>query len=99
MKTNRWLRAASMMEGLSWLTLLLVAMPLKYLAGEPQAVTIVGMTHGMLFITLILFLAQALNQKSITAPLGVRVFIASFIPFGFAFVDGRIKRAAVDTRS
>ena len=93
MTTNKWLRTASFMEGLSWLTLLFVAMPLKYMMGEPKAVTIVGMTHGMLFITLILFLAQALNQKSITGGLGARVFIASFIPFGFAFVDGRIKRA------
>lgn len=94
MNTNKWLRAASFMEGLSWLTLLFIAMPLKYMAGEPKAVTIVGMTHGMLFITLILFLAQALNQKSISGALGVRVFIASLVPFGFAFVDGRIKRAA-----
>ena len=84
------------MEGLSWLTLLFVAMPMKYMAGEPQAVTFVGMTHGMLFITLILFLAQALNQKSITGTLGIRVFIASLVPFGFAFVDGRIKRASVE---
>jgi integral membrane protein len=94
MSTNQWLRIASLMEGLSWLTLLFIAMPLKYMLGEPKAVTIVGMAHGMLFVTLILFLAQALNQKRINGALGVRVFAASFIPFGFAFVDGRIKRAA-----
>ncbi len=94
MNTNKWLRLASLMEGLSWLTLLFVAMPMKYMMGEPKAVTIVGMTHGMLFITLILFLAQALNQKTISNGLGLRVFIASLIPFGFVFVDGRIKEAA-----
>jgi integral membrane protein len=93
---NKWLRFASFMEGLSWLTLLFVAMPLKYMAGLPKAVTIVGMGHGMLFIVLILLLAQALNQKSISGPLGLRVFLASFVPFGFLFVDGKIKRAAVN---
>jgi len=95
MNRNKWLRYASFMEGLSWLTLLFVAMPLKYMAGIPKAVTIVGMGHGMLFIALILLLAQALNQKSIENALGLRVFIASFIPFGFLFVDGKIKRAMV----
>lgn len=94
MNTNNWLRLASLMEGLSWLTLLFVAMPMKYIMGEPKAVTIVGMTHGILFIVLILFLAQALNQKSISNGLGIRVFIASLIPFGFVFVDGKIKNAS-----
>ena len=94
MNTNNWLRMASMMEGLSWLTLLFIAMPLKYMAGEPKAVTVVGMVHGALFVGLILFLAQALNQKRISNALGLHVFAASFVPFGFAFVDGRIKRAA-----
>ena len=95
MNTNKWLRFASLMEGLSWLTLLFVAMPLKYMAGEPKAVTIVGMSHGMLFILLILLLAQALNQKTVDKALGLRVFIASLIPFGFLFVDGKLIRAAV----
>ena len=95
MNRNKWLRYVSFMEGLSWLTLLFVAMPLKYMAGIPKAVTIVGMGHGMLFIALILLLAQALNQKSIDSALGLRVFIASFVPFGFLFVDGKIKRATV----
>lgn len=90
---NQWLRLASFSEGLSWLTLLLIAMPLKYMAGEPMAVKIVGMAHGVLFILLMTLLARAVMAQHINRRLGLGIFVASFVPFGFAFVDGKIKRA------
>lgn len=40
-------RLIGLLEGLSFLVLLFIAMPLKYMAGEPMAVKIVGMTHGV----------------------------------------------------
>ena len=43
-------RIVSLVEGLSFLVLLLIAMPLKYQFGMPEAVSVVGMTHGMLFM-------------------------------------------------
>ena len=44
------LRVVAFWEGVSFLVLLGVAMPLKYLAGWPLAVRVVGMAHGILFI-------------------------------------------------
>ena len=50
-----------MAEGVSFLVLLLVAMPLKYLANMPMAVTIVGGLHGILFVA---FLVLANEVRS-----------------------------------
>ena len=52
-KTFHWFRIAAIAEGISFLILLGIAMPLKYLAKIPIAVTIAGSIHGLLFITFI----------------------------------------------
>ena len=46
----RQLRIVGIIEGISFLVLLGIAMPLKYLADMPRAVSVVGMAHGVLFI-------------------------------------------------
>ena len=50
------------LEGLSLLILLFIAMPLKYLAGNPLAVKITGSVHGFLFIAY-LILAVLVSKK------------------------------------
>ena len=55
-KKLKWLRKAGIAEGISFLVLLGIAMPLKYLFDQPMAVTIVGWAHGVLFVVFI-FLA------------------------------------------
>ena len=52
-----WLRYTALAEGVSYLLLLGVAMPLKYLADMPMAVKIVGWAHGLLFMLLLMMLA------------------------------------------
>ena len=47
------LRVFSIVEGVSTLVLFFIAMPLKYAAGMPMAVTIVGSVHGALFTLLV----------------------------------------------
>lgn len=49
-KTFNWFRKIAFAEGVSFLVLLLIAMPLKYFADMPIAVTIVGGLHGLLFV-------------------------------------------------
>ena len=44
------LRIIGLLEGTSFLILLGVAMPLKYMAGMPQAVRVAGSAHGLLFL-------------------------------------------------
>ena len=48
------LRLIAWIEGISFLLLLFVAMPMKYLADRPSMVRILGMAHGLLFVLFIL---------------------------------------------
>ena len=52
--TLKTFRVISLLEALSFLVLLLVAMPVKYILGNPELVRIVGMAHGILFVLYIL---------------------------------------------
>ena len=83
----RLFRSISLLEGVSLLILLFVAMPLKYIWGNPEYVRVVGMAHGLLFIAYIIFAIMTkfkLNWKIKTLLI---VFIASIIPFGTFYVD------------
>src|SRR5690349_20635048 len=51
-------RAIALLEGLSFVLLLFIAMPLKYLAGMPLGVKMVGWAHGMLFVLYLLFFVE-----------------------------------------
>jgi integral membrane protein len=96
MKTNNttltWFRRVAIAEGISFLVLLLIAMPLKYLAGLPQMVKIVGWAHGVLFVA---FLALAFEVKSLlnkNYSWMVQAFVASLLPAGTFVLDKRMKR-------
>lgn len=86
------LRVAGLAEGVSYLVLLGVAMPLKYIAGMPVAVKVVGWIHGGLFVLfcLALLLAMLAARWSIFRAGGV--FVAALVPFGTIAIDGRLKR-------
>jgi integral membrane protein len=72
-----FLRKVALAEGVSYLLLLGIAMPLKYLAGMPLAVLIVGSVHGGLFILFCIALARA--HFAARWPLGrsAQLFIAA----------------------
>lgn len=86
-----FLRRIGQIEAVSFLLLLGVAMPLKYLAGQPLAVKIVGWAHGVLFV----IFGFALLRVWITARWPflrvVAVFIAALLPFGPFVVDRRMR--------
>jgi integral membrane protein len=71
----------ALIEGASLIALIGIAMPLKYFAGIPEAVRIVGMAHGLLFLwaTSTLFFVLARGYLSPLKSAGV--FAASLIPF------------------
>lgn len=81
------LRALAFLEGLSYLVLLFVAMPLKYLAGAPLAVRVAGSLHGFLFVALSLAILQGLRKRAKPFAWGVRIGVASLVPFGTFFLD------------
>ena len=86
------LRITGNVEGVSYLLLLGVAMPLKYLAGLPVAVKISGWIHGVLFVgfgfaLLEVWMVQKWEFRKVFA-----AFMASLIPFGTFFLDTRIRK-------
>ncbi len=81
------LRLVGTMEGVSTLVLFFVAMPLKYLADVPLAVTVVGPIHGVLFILLASMCVLAIERVPIDKRLGYAGIAAAFIPFGPFIMD------------
>ncbi|MEM7576449.1 MAG: DUF3817 domain-containing protein [Planctomycetota bacterium] len=88
------LRVLSLLEGVSYLLLLGVAMPLKYLAEMPGAVHYVGWAHGVLFIALGLALLMAWWRVPLGLGLCVGVFVAALLPFGPFVADRWLKEKA-----
>jgi integral membrane protein len=87
-----WLRIAAFLEGVSFLLLLGVAMPLKYLAGKPEMVRHVGTIHGFLFLAflaLLLTVKDKLDWPMRTAALAI---VASVLPFGTFWADVKLFR-------
>lgn len=78
-------------EAVSFLVLLLVAMPLKYLAGMPLAVRIVGMAHGVLFIMYVLALLRAAGEGKWPHRRSLQGLLASVIPLGPFWFEGRLR--------
>jgi integral membrane protein len=86
------LRKVGKTEGISFLLLMGIAMPLKYAAGMPLAVSIVGWIHGILFVAFSLVLLNALLRTPLTFKWAVYTFIAALLPFGPFVIDGKLKR-------
>lgn len=84
-------RLIGMIEGVSFVLLLGIAMPLKYLADMPMAVRIVGMAHGVLFLAFCAALAHAWATVEWPLKRGAMVFLAALVPFGPFLIDGRLR--------
>ncbi|UVI32691.1 DUF3817 domain-containing protein [Paenibacillus spongiae] len=85
-------RLVSLIEGISFLVLLFIAMPLKYWADIPSPVTIVGAIHGGLFVLYVLALIHAWIAAKWSFLRVVMAFIASFLPFGTFVLDSYIRK-------
>lgn len=87
------------LEGTSFLLLLGIAMPLKYMMGIPEVVTYVGMAHGMLFVAYIVVLvttAMRIKMPIWAVPAGV---IGSLLPFGPFIFDHVLKKHLKQVRT
>jgi integral membrane protein len=84
-------------EGVSFLVLLGIAMPLKYLAGWPQAVLVVGWAHGLLWVLYLVAAALAAYWDGWTKRQLFWALVASVLPFG-PFVFDRWLRRDLNTR-
>jgi integral membrane protein len=80
----RWV---ALLEGLSYLVLLFIAMPLKYMYGEPVYVRAVGMAHGVLFTLYVIQLLYAKAEYKWSMRAFLLLGVASVLPFGTFYAD------------
>lgn len=80
-------RKVALAEGISFLVLLLIAMPLKYLAKIPEAVLIVGSIHGALFVAFVVLAYLVKEHYDKSWGWVFKAGIASIIPFGTFVMD------------
>lgn len=89
--TLKRFRLVSYIEGLSYLVLVFIAMPIKYLGENPYPVKIAGMTHGVLFILFVLFLVDSIRKYNWDKNFSSKIFIYSLIPFGSFIIEKKVK--------
>lgn len=92
------LRLLGMLEGSSFVLLLFVAMPLKYLADRPEMVRVVGMAHGLLFVAFVFAVLQVAFEHRWPIRRALAALAASVLPFGPFILDARLLRG-LDTRA
>lgn len=84
-------RLLGMIEGWSFVLLLFVAMPLKYLEDRPEAVSIVGMAHGVLFLALCAAALQAqVNEDGWPFKRTAIIVLGALLPFGPFVVEAKV---------
>jgi integral membrane protein len=92
MNPIRNLRNIGNIEGISYLVLLGIAMPLKYMGNMPKAVTIVGGIHGFLFVLFVIALLIVWRKKNWSYDKVAFAFMASIIPFGTFYLDKKLRK-------
>ncbi|MEO6244002.1 MAG: DUF3817 domain-containing protein [Opitutaceae bacterium] len=86
------LRLVGSLEGASFLLLVGVAMPLKYFWGHPEAVGVMGMAHGVLFLAFVAAIIQAHLEYGWPLRRSALLFLAALLPFGPFVADRRLLR-------
>jgi integral membrane protein len=87
----RLLRLVLLLEGVSFLVLLFIAMPLKYFADAPLAVRIVGSVHGFLFLVLLYVLLRTHIDRAWPVRRTMYAFASSLVPFGTFVFDRSLR--------
>ena len=88
-------RLLAVIEGITTLVLFLIAMPMKYLLGNPVLVPPAGMIHGVAFMLYVAAMPMALWGRGVGIGGWARTFFASCVPFGTFINDPWLKR--IDT--
>ncbi len=81
------LRICGITEGVSLLVLLFVAMPIKYIGGDPSWVRFVGSLHGFLFILFIVCLTVTAPKLKLSWPVVGIGYLCSTVPFACFYFD------------
>ncbi|SHJ83558.1 DUF3817 domain-containing protein [Pseudozobellia thermophila] len=82
-------RITAILEGISYLALFAVTMPLKYMAGLPMPNKYVGYAHGVLFIAYIILAVVLWMEKKWSLKKGSILLLASLLPFATFYVESK----------
>jgi len=85
-------RITAFLEGISYLLLLGVGVPLKYLANDVSWVKGLGMPHGILFVVYLVFALVIKDEQKWTTKEFLLVGLASVVPFGTFWVEKKYLR-------
>lgn len=85
-------RVLALLEGLSYILLLFIATPIKYLKDDPQYVKLLGMPHGLLFVAYVAIAVLISKNLKWTSKTLAIVLVAAVIPFGTFYVDKKYLR-------
>lgn len=91
MNQIRMFRMIALAEGCSFLTLLCIAMPMKYFMGMPEVVRVVGSIHGGLFLLYVGLLAMLHFRQRWSVMFSLYAFVASIIPCGTFVLDKQLR--------
>ena len=80
-------RIISYLEGISYILLLFIAVPIKYYANDPSLVKLLGMPHGLLFVAYVILSLVNSKKYRWNSKKTLVVLISSVIPFGTFYVD------------
>ncbi|MBK9308007.1 MAG: DUF3817 domain-containing protein [Nitrospira sp.] len=95
----RRFRITALAEGSSFLVLLCIAMPMKYVMEMPRVVTVVGAIHGILFLAYVAQLVQLRTTLRWSNRVSFYAFLASLLPFGPFVFDKYLREKEVDSSS
>lgn len=84
------LRILAFVEGVSFLVILFVTMPLKYYFNSPQPNKVFGMAHGLLFVLYVLAVVQVKIEQSWPLKKFALALLASIVPFGTFWADAKL---------
>ena len=88
-------RIITLLEGSSYLLLLFIAVPLKYLMGDESFVKLLGMPHGVLFILYIVFAFIFQKKMKLSLINFLIILVASVVPFGTFYIDKKYLRKII----
>ena len=80
-------RITAFLEGLSYILLLFIATPIKYLGNDPQYVKLLGMPHGLLFVAYVALAFMLKTDMKWSSKQFKLILLAAVIPFGTFYID------------
>lgn len=85
-KLTNWFLIIGKIEGYSYLVLLFIAMPLKYIFNIPDLIRPIGSAHGVLFVGFMILIGLMLINKTLSFKNALLAFLFSLVPFGTFFL-------------